>query len=60
MMDVVWIIACIRNPSLVDAISEPYVEEFWADPAAWDAKYRAIDPMNEGAIDLLAADILSA
>ena len=59
-MPVVWIIACIRDHSLVDADSQPYVDEFWADPVAWGAKYSAIEPAEHKAIDLIVADLAAA
>lgn len=57
MNDFAWIIHVIRNPSKADASTQPYVDEFDADPAAFDAKYRALYPQEQGAIDLLFADL---
>lgn len=57
MNDFAWIIHVIRNPSLADSATQPYVDEFEADPAAFDAKYRVLYPQEQGAIDLLFADL---
>lgn len=59
-MPVVWIIACVRDHSLVTPELQPFVDEFWTDPAAWGAKYSAIEPAEHKAIDLLVADLLGA
>lgn len=57
MSDFAWIIHVIRNQSLVDSQTQPYVDEFNADPAAFDAKYRALYPQEEGEIDRLRAEL---
>lgn len=59
-MDVVWIIACVRNPDLVDAESQPFVDEFWADPLAWRDKYTAEQPADAGAVHLLVEQMIGA
>ena len=57
MSDFAWIIHVIRNQSLADSQTQPYVDEFNADPAAFDAKYRALYPQEEGEIDRLMAEL---
>lgn len=57
MNDITWIIHVIRNRSKADATTQPYIDEFDADPAAFDAKYRALYPQDEGAIDMLYQDL---
>lgn len=57
MSDFAWIIHVIRNPSLADSQTQPYVDEFNTDPAAFDAKYRALYPQEEGEIDRLRAEL---
>ncbi len=59
-MPVLWIIACVRDHSLVDDSSQPFVDEFWADPVAWGAKYSAIEPAEHKAIDLLVSHLSGA
>lgn len=56
MIDFAWILYVIRNQSLADASTQPYVDEFNADRSAFDAKYRVLYPQEQGAIDLLIAD----
>ena len=57
MSDFAWIIHVSRNQSLADSQTQPYVDEFNADPAAFDAKYRALYPQEEGEIDRLRAEL---
>lgn len=57
MSDFAWIIHVIRNQSLADSQTQPYVDEFNADPAAFDAKYRSLYPQEEGEIDRLRAEL---
>lgn len=57
MTDFAWIIYVIRNPSKADASTQPYVDEFNADPAAFDAKYRVLYPQEEGEIDRLMEEL---
>ena len=59
-MPVLWIIACVRDHSLVDDSSQPFVDEFWADPVAWGEKYSAIEPAEHKSIDLLVAHLSGA
>lgn len=56
MNDFVWILHAIRNRQYADAATQPYIDEFDADPDAFDAKYRVLYPREEGAIDMLRAD----
>lgn len=55
-IDIIWIIACIRQPSLRDSVSQPYVDDFFADPIAWASASRNGTPEESGAIDSLLAD----
>lgn len=59
MIDFAWVLHVIRNQSLADSSTQPYVDEFNADQAAFDAKYRVLYPQEQGAIDLLIADFSS-
>ena len=56
MIDFAWVVYVIRNRQYADANTQPYIDEFDADPDAFDAKYRALYPREEGAIDMLRAD----
>ena len=57
MIDFAWVIHVVRNPAFADSDTQPFVDEFNADPAAFDAKYRILYPQEQGAIDLLFADL---
>ena len=56
MIDFAWVVYVIRNRQYADANTQPYIDEFDADPDAFDAKYRALYPREEGAIDMLRSD----
>lgn len=55
-IDIIWIIACIRQPSLRDPTSQPDVDDFFADPSGWAVANKQATPWNAGSIDALLAD----